>query len=95
MQRPVGGPKAEDFEEDDRGRWVVRSVSGAAATKTDRCPGCDHEIAAGVAHVVAWNLEGPVVGGGAEDRRHWHRGCWQSRGRRSPRVRRSRGAPRY
>ena len=47
------------------GDWVVRPVTGAAATKTYRCPGCDHEIVPGVAHVVAW----PAVGAGPDDRR--------------------------
>src|SRR5699024_11798159 len=36
------------------GDWLVSDVSGARATKTYRCPGCDHEIQPGVPHVVAW-----------------------------------------
>ncbi|WP_188831342.1 ATP/GTP-binding protein [Nocardia camponoti] len=72
--RPVGdvfgrteaGPSGDDY--------VVRTVPGARAVKTYRCPGCDHEIAPGVAHVVAW-----AVDGGEEDRRHWHQGCWNGR----------------
>ncbi|HLS76110.1 MAG TPA: ATP/GTP-binding protein [Nocardia sp.] len=55
--------------------YSVRTIPAARALKTYRCPGCDHEIAPGVAHIVAW----PRIGGGAEDRRHWHRGCWNGR----------------
>ena len=65
------------------GDWIVRTVPGGAALKAYRCPGCDHEIRPGVAHVVAWHAE-PLLGEGPEDRRHWHTGCWRARGRRTP-----------
>ena len=32
---------------------------------------------------------------GLEDRRHWHRACWNAKDRRTTRVHRSRNAPRY
>ena len=83
--------RLEHVEEGPDGEWAVRTVAGAAATKPYRCPGCDQEIPPGVGHVVAW----PLDGGGAEDRRHWHRPCWQARLRRAPRIQRSRGGPRY
>ncbi|MFG2192811.1 ATP/GTP-binding protein [Streptomyces sp. NPDC048639] len=70
--------------------WVVRQVSGSAATKHYRCPGCDQEIPPGLPHVVAWAQDGAV-----DDRRHWHRACWNARDRRTTRVQRSRNAPRY
>ncbi|WP_165960668.1 hypothetical protein [Actinocrispum wychmicini] len=63
------------------GDWYVRSVTGS--TKVYRCPGCDHEIQAGVPHVVAWQADGTV-----DDRRHWHRACWDARLRRGPTSRR-------
>jgi hypothetical protein len=63
---------------DGRTDYVVRTVPGARATKVYRCPGCDHEIRPGVAHLVAW----PADGLGAEDRRHWHTGCWSGRATR-------------
>ena len=69
--------------------WVVRQVGGSAA-KSYRCPGCDQEIRQGVPHVVAWAGAGTV-----DDRRHWHKGCWSARDRRSARLQRSRHAPRY
>ncbi|MET8776803.1 ATP/GTP-binding protein [Nocardia sp. NPDC050713] len=59
--------------------YVVRTIPGTRATKTYRCPGCDHEIPPGVAHIVAWAADG-----GEDDRRHWHRGCWN--GRRTRRI---------
>lgn len=56
--------------------WTVRRLSGATSERAYRCPGCQQEVAAGVAHVVAWPADGI---GGVEDRRHWHTGCWQRR----------------
>ena len=68
-------------EEGPDGDWMVRTVPAAQATKTYRCPGCDHEIRPGVGHVVAW----PAADhGSVDDRRHWHNGCWSARARRGP-----------
>jgi len=62
-------------------RWVVRSVSGAAATKPYRCPGCLQVIAPAVPHLVVWPAETGLLGeGGVADRRHWHTPCWRRRG---------------
>ena len=58
------------------GDWSVRTISASAAQKTYRCPGCDHEIGNGVAHVVAWPSD---EWGGAAERRHWHTKCWNTR----------------
>lgn len=58
------------------GEWHVRTVTGAAAVKTYRCPGCDHEINPGQPHLVCWRP------GGEDSRRHWHRPCWLARDRR-------------
>jgi hypothetical protein len=60
--------------------YVVRPVTGSAATKSYRCPGCDHLIRPATPHVVAW----PVVAlmfssSGLDERRHWHTGCWRRR----------------
>lgn len=51
--------------------WKALVITKERAVKEYRCPGCDHEIRAGVEHVVAWRL------GEDEHRRHWHTGCWQ------------------
>ncbi|MCU0266826.1 MAG: hypothetical protein MUC45_12080 [Actinomycetia bacterium] len=94
----------ERVEEHPDGTWVVRPVTGSAATKAYRCPGCDQEIRPATPHVVAWPADGPddvdpSAGtdptGRLADRRHWHTACWAARARRRPRTRRSRGAPRY
>ncbi|HEY0496860.1 MAG TPA: hypothetical protein VGD48_14040 [Kutzneria sp.] len=88
------GPKGDDeprprthgwarTESGPDGEWHVRPVG--AADKTYRCPGCDHEIRPGTPHVVAWPADDY---GSVEDRRHWHTGCWNSRGRRKPTTRR-------
>jgi hypothetical protein len=74
------------------GEFQVRSIFGGASEKTYRCPGCMQEIRPGVAHVVAWPIDGR---GDETDRRHWHTGCWRARDRRGPGVERSRNAPRY
>lgn len=70
---------------------AVRAVSGQAAVKPYRCPGCDQEIRPGVPHLVCW----PADDVSADDRRHWHTACWAARNRRAPAVQRSRSAPRY
>jgi hypothetical protein len=49
----------------------IRHVQPYEAVKTYRCPGCDHEIPAGLGHEVVVPLQHP------EDRRHWHTGCWR------------------
>ncbi|WP_067715513.1 ATP/GTP-binding protein [Nocardia yamanashiensis] len=64
--RTEAGPDGETYQ--------VRNIAGSRATKTYRCPGCDHEIMPGVPHLVAW----PAYGGEG-DRRHWHTGCWNGR----------------
>lgn len=55
-----------DFDDEP----TVRRVQPYEATKTYRCPGCDHPIAPGIGHVV-------VVPRDADDRRHWHTACWE------------------
>ncbi|WP_181138258.1 hypothetical protein [Saccharopolyspora kobensis] len=72
---------ASRVEHGPDGEWMVRTVPAAQATKVYRCPGCDHEIRPGIAHVVAWPS---AAHGGVEDRRHWHNGCWSARSRRGP-----------
>lgn len=79
----------DQVEEWFDGDWVVRPVTGAAATKDYRCPGCDHEIRPATPHLVAWPAGGPA------ERRHWHKPCWRARGRRGVKVHRSRNAPRH
>ncbi len=71
------------------GAWYVRAVSAAGAVKEYRCPGCDHEIAPGVPHVVVWPADDRTAApysqswqAGVGDRRHWHTACWNSRTRR-------------
>ena len=56
--------------------FKVRQIGSAAATKYYICPGCNQSIPPGVAHVVAWPRD---TGRGADDRRHWHKHCWQRR----------------
>lgn len=78
VTRVTGGERRESGPD---GEWSVRPVSGAAAVKHYRCPGCYQLIPPGMAHVVAW----PAGQSDAEERRHWHTSCWQHRLRRGVR----------
>ncbi|SBW28268.1 MULTISPECIES: hypothetical protein [Protofrankia] len=69
---------SEITERHPDGDWIVRRVSGAAAYKYYRCPGCEQEILPATPHVVCW-LDDQVA-----DRRHWHTICWTRRDRRNP-----------
>jgi len=75
VPRTETGPDGEEY--------TVRQVRGSE--KSYRCPGCDQLITPGTEHVVAWRTE-HLLGQQAamDDRRHWHRSCWQARGRRRP-----------
>ncbi|HLT09196.1 MAG TPA: hypothetical protein VK028_00125 [Micromonosporaceae bacterium] len=77
---------AERVQTSSDGAWLVRYITADGATKSYRCPGCEHEIPPGMAHVVSWPAD---ERGDVGDRRHWHRGCWNARTRRAP-VRRLR-----
>jgi hypothetical protein len=79
--RELGSAGWQRTESGPDGEWLVRNVSATQTTKTYRCPGCDHEIRPGTAHVVVWPADEV---GSVADRRHWHLGCWQARGRRRP-----------
>ena len=87
----------------DDDEWVVRQVTGSASTRAYRCPGCDQEIRPATPHVVAWPAsfredgsdEGTQDDAELAQRRHWHSACWRARGRRGPKVQRSRNAPRF
>ena len=74
---------ATRIEPYDGEEYEVRPVTGSAATKPYRCPGCDQLIPQATPHTVAW----PVVGSmfsetGLDERRHWHNACWRARDRR-------------
>lgn len=77
---------SNEWEEDG---FTVRALTGSSSTKVYRCPGCDHEIRTATPHIVAWPTED------ADNRRHWHTPCWNSRGKRGPKIERTRNAPRY
>ena len=64
---------------DDDDDVDVRFVQPYQASKRYICPGCNGDIGVGIGHVVAVPRRYP------EDRRHWHRGCWNARHRRRPR----------
>ncbi|MFI0805983.1 ATP/GTP-binding protein [Streptomyces echinatus] len=85
LRRLRGGRSPEDSSGVWRGEdWAVRRVAGAGG-KAYRCPGCEQTIPSGVPHVVAWREHQ-----GAQERRHWHRTCWNARDRGRARAKRSR-----
>ncbi len=53
--------------------YEIRNVGGQ---KAYRCPGCDHEVRAGMWHLVV------VPVGDVDARRHWHTECWRKELRR-------------
>jgi hypothetical protein len=78
--RPKGARKPKDEDEPlaspnlpvrAPAGWQVRRVQPDRATKQYTCPGCNHEIRIGWAHVVAWRDDDP------DARRHWHTPCWE------------------
>ena len=79
VDRALGGaPRRETYA---GGEWFVRRVTGVGASRPYLGPGCQQTIQMGTPHVVAWPADGV---GGLDDRRHWHTGCWEARGRRHP-----------
>ncbi|MGE0216259.1 hypothetical protein [Mycolicibacterium sp.] len=80
VREPLPAPRRIEVGADGYD-YEVRPVAAARATKTYRCPGCDHEIRPGTAHLVVWPADGV---GDVEDRRHWHAPCWTHRATRGP-----------
>ncbi len=65
--------------------YVVRAVTGSAATKPYTCPGCRQRIKPATPHTVAWPVEPSIFAEeGLDERRHWHNSCWAARDRRRP-----------
>ena len=73
MDRVTGGRRSVTRRGED---WSVQNIR--ASDKTYRCPGCNQEIAPGVAHIAAW-AQDSLFGREAalSARRHWHTRCWQ------------------
>ena len=78
VTRPLNGSHATAQLKAD-GRWIVRTMPGADAAKTYRCPDCQAQIRPGTAHVVAWPDEGTGAEPAVAARRHWHTACWERR----------------
>lgn len=79
----------ETIEEHQEGIFRVRRITGSQSTKPYRCPGCDQLIPMATPHTVAWSEDD------LDSRRHWHNACWNKRADRTPRIERTRNAPRY
>ncbi|WP_377465267.1 hypothetical protein [Populibacterium corticicola] len=72
MQVATGGRRTVTRRGED---WTVQNIR--SSDKTYICPGCNHSIAPGLAHVVAWANDS-LFGQDAAlaERRHWHTRCW-------------------
>lgn len=81
-RRPATGSGWQQAQSTRDGEFLVRTVPGAQAQKTYRCPGCQQVIASGTAHLVVWPEWTGDDEGGVAQRRHWHTGCWQRRAAR-------------
>lgn len=57
---------------------TVRHVMASAAHSEYLCPGCNQVIPPGIGHYAVVPDRFP------DDRRHWHRGCWDRRSRARP-----------
>ena len=66
------GPRGEDY-------WVAIP---RPSDKTYTCPACGRDVPGTQEHIVAWAADGLFGADAAgQDRRHWHRACWQTFGR--------------
>lgn len=61
--------------------WAARQVRPNDTGRVYRCPGCQGEVGADVAHTVVWPAESMNQ---VDNRRHWHTVCWAARDRRRP-----------
>ena len=82
-QRPLRATSVQRVESWAGSDWVVRTMLVGASVKQYRCPGCDHEVARGVAHLVVWPAD---VADGTSERRHWHTPCWSRRHAINPKA---------
>ncbi len=77
--RPLSAGFAATTHKSD-GRWIVQGVAADHSDKTYLCPGCNRDIGPGEPHVVAWpSVPGIGSASAVEERRHWHRPCWNRR----------------
>ena len=64
--RPLGGRQTQHTPDGD---FLVTAVTGAAARKAYRCPGCQQQIPVGTPHLVVWpadDLSWLANGGGEQ-----------------------------
>lgn len=81
---PEEGPQALRMPQSAAPEWALApgfDVRRLSSDKPYRCPGCDLEVRTGVWHLVV------IPQDAADERRHWHEGCWRielnrTRGRR-------------
>lgn len=77
--RPLGAHHPQAVARAD-GEWLVRTIPAGASQKSYRCPGCDQLVRAGQAHLVVWPRVASLGSLSAiDERRHWHRTCWERR----------------
>jgi hypothetical protein len=73
----AGGRPGDGQAEIDE-EFEVRFIHPFQARKAYLCPGCQQQIPPGLGHLVVVPPRRP------DERRHWHRPCWEQRRRRRP-----------
>ncbi|MGS0686942.1 hypothetical protein ACVBEQ_17680 [Nakamurella sp. GG22] len=77
---PLWGRQTQHTRDGD---FLVTAVTGAAARKAYRCPGCQQEIGVGTPHLVVWPADDlSWLHSAMDSRRHWHSSCWHRRSTR-------------
>lgn len=62
------------------GDWFVQHIPAINAIKTYKCPECERSITPGTPHLVVWQQDHMFGKARAiEERRHWHKRCWETR----------------
>lgn len=72
LHRFASMPQVE--KRSDGHEYTVQKLT--KATKEYRCPACQQLVRIGDNHVVAWLNDG-LFNQGVENRRHWHKSCWE------------------
>ena len=76
---PEPAPISEHVRSLAAPEWAIvdgSSVRAVGGQKQYTCPGCNHPVRAGIAHLVV------VEDDDVERRRHWHTECWRRELRR-------------
>lgn len=70
-------PRVEQAADGD---WFVQYIPAINAIKSYKCPECERQISPGTPHLVVWQQDHMFGKARAiQERRHWHKHCWETR----------------